>query len=175
MREVANRPPPVGGQDVDHFTYPGCKSLDAQPAVEEEGADLGGPQQVFQFLVCFGDLLQLVLQIVVDGLQFLVERLQLFFTGFQLLRGRPVFLVDGLQLLVGRFHFLVRAVIFLDGDLQLLAQVLDLGLKLGDQRFLFGLSGRRVLLRTGHVQGFVDFVLEKQHQSLFFRHSTLPC
>ena len=75
--------------------------LDAHLAVDEDRGDVSGGDQVLQVVVDLAGLVDLALELVVDGGELFVDRLQLFLAGFQLLGGRAQFLVDRLQLLVG--------------------------------------------------------------------------
>jgi hypothetical protein len=116
MGEIGDRPADVGVGDVEELGDPWREHADPQLGVEEQGADIGGDDDVLEVAVRCADRVELALQLRIDGLQLLVHRLQLLLRGLELLGGRAVLLVDRLQLLVGD------------------AQVLDRGFMLGARR-----------------------------------------
>ena len=78
-------------------------------------------------------LLDLVVELVVDGAQLLVEGLQLLLGGLQLLVGGLEFLVHRHDFFVRRLEFLVGTLQLLDGALQVIARGLQLLLELAQQ------------------------------------------
>ena len=128
-------------------------ALDAQLAVEEDRRDLGRRDQVLQVVVDLAGLVDLDLQLVVDGGQLLVHRLELFLAGLELFGRGAQLLVDGLQFLVGRLQLLGGRLGLLETLLQVLLLPVELRLEMLD-------DAARVAL--GHVrrqsQRFVDLV-----------------
>ncbi len=158
MGDVEQR---AAGIVADHVEdVPGTRGepLDAHLAVDEDRGDVGGGDQVLQVVVDLAGLVDLALELVVDGGELFVDRLQLFLAGFQLLGGRAQFLVDRLQLLVGGAQFLGGGFRVLHGDLQALLGVLQFRLELGQDAVL----GVRILQRAAVHAGF-HFVEQHQH------------
>ena len=100
--EVGERAADIEARDVEQLGDRRREHLDAQVRIEEQRADIGRGGEVLEVAVRGGQVLQLALQLGVDGVQLLVDRLELLAAGLQLLGGGAVFLVGGLQLLVGR-------------------------------------------------------------------------
>ena len=121
--DVAERPSDVGRDEVHDLGDRGGEALDAQLLVDEQRADAGAGEHVVHVVVGARQLVDLLLQLAVDGDQLLVDRLQLLPGGLELLVGRLQLLVGGLHLLVGRLELLVGGLELLDGG----AQVLLLG------------------------------------------------
>ncbi len=99
--------------------------------------DPGALEQIVQIAIDAVYFFDLVAQLGVDDVQFLVGRLHFLFRSFELLVGRLQFFVDREQLLVGRAEFLVGGFQLLDGRLQSLP---------GLPQFLLDLLNRDVLV-----------------------------
>ena len=110
----------------------GVKRLIRSCRVEEQDSDVRRRHQVLDIAMGARHAFELGLQLGVDGLQFLVDRLQLFLAGFELLGGRAILLVDRLQFLVGGAQLLVGALVFVMRDAQLRLGDLQLLLKLAN-------------------------------------------
>ena len=101
---VRNRAAVVGGNQVKNLLGRRGVEPDAEGAVEEDGGDPGGVNQVLQVVAGNAYLLDFDLQLLVDRAQLLVDGLQLLLAGFQLFGGRAQLFVDGLHLLVRRLE-----------------------------------------------------------------------
>ena len=104
--EVAERPADVGVDQVEQLDRRRREERDAQLAVEEHGGDRRRGHQVLQVAVGVAQLVDLALELLVDGGQLLVDRLQLLAAGLELLGGRAQLLVHRLQLFVARLQLL---------------------------------------------------------------------
>jgi hypothetical protein len=82
----------------------------AEFAIEKQRSDICDRDQILKIAVRAGNALNLQFELLICGLQLLVDRLKLFPASPQLLRGRAVLLAD-------RLHFLVGCAQFLDGGL----------------------------------------------------------
>ena len=89
----------------------GVKRLMRRSGVEKQRRDVGRGHEVLEVAVGVRDFFELHLQLVIDGVQFLVDALQLLFARLELLGGGAVLFVEALQLLVGGAQILVRQVI----------------------------------------------------------------
>ncbi len=126
--EVPDRPADVGRDQVEHALRRRREPLDRQVAVEEEGRDVRGVEEVPDVVVGVAELLDLPLELLVDRDQLLVEALELLLRGRQLLVRRLELLVRGLHLLVRGLHVLARGLHLLDRALQPLARLPELRL-----------------------------------------------
>ena len=135
--EVADRPADVGVDQVEELDRRRREERDAQAPVEEDGGDRRRRHQVLQVAVGAAELVDLDLELLVDGGQLLVDRLQLLAAGLELLGRRAQLLVHRLQLFVARLQLL-------RGDRALLGGVAQVPLELVD-----------LLLQAVHVGVFV--------------------
>ena len=112
--------PMSAGIRLNSSLAPRRVALDAQLAVEEERARSRSRPSGSAGRVGLAELVDLVLQLLVDGGQLLVDRLQLLLAGLELLGRRAQLLVDRLQLLVAGLQLLGRGFVLLDRVAQLL-------------------------------------------------------
>ena len=99
----------------------GREASNDQMPIEKDRGNLGALEQIAKIAVGLVELVDLLGEPEVDGVQLFIERLQLFLRGLQLLVGRLHFLVDRVQLFVGAAQFLERGLMLLAERLQLLA------------------------------------------------------
>ncbi len=78
----------VGFDQVEDFCHFRRESADAELIVEEDRVDVSAREQVVHVVGEFGQLLDLVLVLRVDRVQFFVHRMELFVGRLQLLVGR---------------------------------------------------------------------------------------
>ena len=104
--QVADWSIEIAWLDLEDLAELRRESLDPQIGREEEGGDVGRGHQVREIVVRPRDLIELDLQLLVDGMQLLVDALQLLLARFELLGGRAVLLVQALEFLVGRAQIL---------------------------------------------------------------------
>ena len=121
-RSLSGRPLSVAMMLNSRVTS-GVKLRMTRLTVEKNGCDLAALEQIAHIGIGAVKVFDLGVKLVVDGLQFLVERLQLFLGSFELFIARLHFLVERDQLLIGRFELLQRCFIFLYRSLQALARV----------------------------------------------------
>jgi hypothetical protein len=133
-REVADRPADVGGDQVEELDRRRSEERDPQRPVEKERRDRARRHQVLQVGVGSAQLVDLALQLLVDGGQLLVDRLQLLAAGLELLGRRAQLLVHRLQLFVARLQLLRRDVALLGRVAQVPLQLVDLLLQHVDAR-----------------------------------------
>ncbi len=86
--QIADRSIEIARLDLEDLAELRRESLDPQIRREEEGGDVGRGHQVLEIVVRPRHLIELDLQLVVDGVQLLVDALQLLLAGFELLGGR---------------------------------------------------------------------------------------
>ena len=108
VREVHERPPDVGRDNVEQVGRARRVALDRERAVEKERPDVRRGDQVLQVRVGAHERVDLVFELVVDRRQLLVGGLQLLLARLQLLGRGLKLLVDRLELFVGRLELLVR-------------------------------------------------------------------
>ena len=138
-REVSDRAADVRSYQIEKFLGRGREPFDRGTCRRGTVSAVSDPaSRLFRSLVGALQFPDLVLKLVVDGVQFLVERLKLLFRGFQFLVGR-------LKFLVHRRGFLVRRLQFLVGGFQMLDGVAQFGA--GRHQFFLerALAGRRAL------------------------------
>ena len=106
-------PAEVGREEIENLLRARGETLDAQLAIEKDGPDIGRSHQVIEVGIGPAQLLDVALQLVVDGRELFVDRLQFFLARLQFLgRGthllvhRLELFVRGLELFVGRFVLL---------------------------------------------------------------------
>ena len=75
--EMADRAANIGGENADNRVDRRREPADLKPAVEEDRRDVGAGQQIAQIVGRRLELLDLALELIVDGVQLLVQRLQL--------------------------------------------------------------------------------------------------
>ena len=132
MPEGAERPPHVGGQQVQRFFSLRGEAVDGQVAFEQHDRQARGALKVHQVAI----------ELVEDGVpigHFLVDRGQLFVGGLQLFLRGFQFFVDALEFFVGGRDFFVggldlfvgRFLLFLDG-LKIIARLGLFALQFGD-------------------------------------------
>src|SRR5215475_1413023 len=85
MGEITDRPTFVVWRDAEQIGRPLGEALYAQSGIEKQRAEIGRCQKVLQVAVSARNRLQLQLQLGVDGLQLLVDRLKFLLAGFQFL------------------------------------------------------------------------------------------
>ena len=114
------------------------EEADVEARVEENRCDVGAVKDVLQIVRGRALPLERFLQLAVEGVQFLVERLKLLLGGEQLLVRRLIFLVDGQRLLVDRHLLFARDLEVADGALQFGSCRLELPFELDDARNVSG-------------------------------------
>ena len=102
--------------------------------VEEDRRDFGAVEDILQIVGGDALLLHGLVQLAVEGGQFLIERLQLFLRRFQLFIGGLEFLVHRHGFFVDRLLLLVGELEVADGALQLLPRGVELLLELSHVR-----------------------------------------
>src|SRR5262245_10206240 len=100
MRKVCDRPDLITRSAVEQYYNTQRKPEDTQANIKEQSSKINRRHQVLQVTMGTGDRFKLCLQLTIDGLQLLVDRLQFLLACLQLFGGRTVFLVDRLKLFV---------------------------------------------------------------------------
>jgi len=108
----------IAQDQVDELAGGGGKAQDAPLVIHKNSGDAAARQQVVHIVIGPGKIVDLGLQLSVDGAQFLVDRLQFFLGSFQFLVGGLQFFVHGLHFLVGGFQLFVGGFQFLIGGLE---------------------------------------------------------
>ncbi len=83
MVQMSDRATDIRTQDIEESSESGRIALNAQRPVKIQRGDLGGAQHVLEVTMGARDLIELALQLVVDGLKLLVDGLQLLLAGLQ--------------------------------------------------------------------------------------------
>ncbi len=143
--DFVNRAALVGLPDIEQFDHPGRVAHDAQIAVEEQGGNIGGGQQVLKVVRQAAEFVYFVLVFLVNGGEFLVHRLQLFLAGFKLFKCGAQLFVCRLKFFIRGFHLLAAGFIFFDDGLQALPGFLKLVFELRNS-FMLYLTVRILLL-----------------------------
>ena len=132
-QDVPDRPAQVGGDQAHQAGDRRREALDPELLVEEQGGDARAGQEVHHIVVGAFQLVDLLLEADVDGVELLVEGLELLLGGLHLLVcglelfvGRHDLLVGGLELVVGALQLVDGALQLLAGDLQLVRQLTDI-------------------------------------------------
>ena len=156
-----NRPADVGGDQAHQAGDRRRVALDPELLVQEHGGDAGAGQQVHHVVGGAFQLVDLLLEADVDGVELLVEGLELLLGGLHLLVGRLELLVGRHDLLVGGLELVVGPLQLVDGALELLAGDLQLVRQLADipvhRALPAGLCGREPLILEGDQEQAVGF------------------
>ncbi len=160
-QDVPDRPAQVGGDQAHQAGDRRRVALDPELLVEEQGGDAGAGQEVHHVVVGAFQLVDLLLEADVDGVELLVEGLELLLGGLHLLVGglelfvgRHDLLVGGLELVVGALQLVDGALELLAGDLQLVRQLTDIPVRRG---LPAGFCGREALVLEGDQEQAVGF------------------
>ena len=143
MSEGAERPPHVGGQQVERLFSLRGEAVDGQVAFEQHDRQARGALEVHQVAI----------ELVEDGVpigHFLVDRGQLFVGGLQLFLRGFQFFVDALKLFIGGSDFFVGGLDLFVGRFLLFLGRLKIIARLGLLTFQFGdatARGRKVTPR----------------------------
>jgi len=100
-RQFWQRTAKVSGPEVEQLCCRGRKVANNQIAIEKDRRNLCGIKEVAQVGIGVIKLLNLAVQLCVDGVQLFVEGLHLLLRGFK-------FLIGGLRLFVDRDQFFIR-------------------------------------------------------------------
>ena len=109
----------VGRDEVEDLGHRGRELADREILIEEQRVDLRAQQEVVHVVGQLGQLVDLLLELGVDGVQLLVDRVQLLVDRVQLLVAGEQFFVGRLQLLVADLELFDRRMQVLLGLTQL--------------------------------------------------------
>src|SRR6266700_5011374 len=145
-RQIRDRTAAITGKDVENPCHSRRETTNRQRAVQEYGGYIRALEQVLQVAIGPIQRFDLVAELGVDRVQFLVDGLKLLLGGLELLIGRLHLLVDGDQFLIGRLQFFERGFVFLDHRLKSIARL---------TQFPFDMERSALLDGSGSSQRFL--------------------
>ena len=147
LGHIDDGPSDVTGDQLDETNHGRSKAFHPESVIEEDGGDVRAREKIGKVIVRLFLVLDLRLELRIDGGELFVEGLKLFPGGLQLFVRRLELLVRGVKLFVQAFQLLDVALEVLPRRRKLLFELADRGLlHVGDVRGnLLGLIGQAAL------------------------------
>src|ERR1700752_2852135 len=95
VRKIRDRTTFIHRCDAEHVRDLRSEPFDSQLAIKKKGPDIAGCDQVLYVAVRSRYAVELELELGINGLKFLVDRLKFFLARLQLLRRRAIFFICG--------------------------------------------------------------------------------